>query len=103
MHEQLMKALYQVLRPVVRSQVQEAKAHGLSNKRIYSYYSVVRSTIEKSWNRKWRHITWFWNSDVVMSIVTWLVDLYDREVIEEDGELRPPILIKALAVALKEL
>ncbi|KAJ4351680.1 uncharacterized protein N0V89_007023 [Didymosphaeria variabile] len=87
-NEQITKELYQVLRPVVRAQVQEAKRHGLSNKRIYSYYSVLRSTIEKSWNRKWRHATWFWNSEAVMSIVAWLVDLYDREsirnVLEEE-------------------
>jgi hypothetical protein len=100
---QITAALKHLLYPVARAQVQQAKALGLPNKRIYAYYVNVNLTVGVKWNRKWRHPCYFWTSQAVMSIVTYLVDLYDIEVIEEDGELKPPIAIKALAIALIEL
>lgn len=38
-----------------------------------------------------------------MSIVAFLVDAYDREVVKKEGKLKPTIIVKALAIALKEL
>lgn len=100
---QITAALEKLLLPVARTQVQQAKALGLSNKRIYVYYASVSAAVSVAWNRKWRHPLWYWTSQAVMSIVTFLVDRYDTEVIGEDGELKPPIIVKALAIALKEL
>ncbi|KAL5392179.1 hypothetical protein DPSP01_000697 [Paraphaeosphaeria sporulosa] len=100
---QITVTLKKLLLPVARTQVWQAKELGLSNKIVYAYYANVGAAVTVEWNRKWRHPLWFWTSQAVMSIVTHLVDLYDTEVIEEDGEMKPAIVVKALAIALKEL
>ncbi|KAL5398603.1 hypothetical protein PMIN03_002523 [Paraphaeosphaeria minitans] len=101
--EEITATLEKILLPVARAQVRQAKALGLSNKRIYVYYASVSAAVTGAWNRKWRHPLWSWASQAVISIVTFLVDIYDAEAIEEDGELKPAIVVKALAIALKEL
>lgn len=100
---QITLALRQILRPVAQAQIRQAKALGLSHRRIYAYYFHTFSAIANAWSCKGRHASWFWHSQVVISIIAHLIDLYDTEVIEEDGEMKPAALVKALAIALKEL
>lgn len=95
--------LSQYLRPMVHAQIREAKALGFSNTRIYHYYSKALTTLEKDFNCKWRRHSEFWFSSTIMSIVMFLVDINDPEVIYEDEELKPAIVVKALAMAIKEL
>jgi hypothetical protein len=100
---QFTAALKDLLYPVARAQVQQGKALGLSNERIYAYYSSVNFKVGITWKRIPRHSLYFWTSEAVTSIITCLVELYDTEVIDKDGELKPRIVIKALAIALVEL
>ena len=100
---EMVLALTQVLSPYVDAQIEEAQRLGLSNRRIYSYYSELYSSIGTSWDRKWRDASRFWISGPILAITTYLVDQDDEETLDKHGEMKPSIVVKALAIAVKEL